>query len=103
VTDPTEIPRRGSFRDRETELLKFAVDLRCAPACILFCHLADEPSNLLGDLRSPAARTGSPMPVQAEAGAMPTDDSLGLGDDENISLAGPATAKICPEESVQRV
>ena len=35
---PAQIPSHGSFRYFETELLELAVDFRCAPAHILFCH-----------------------------------------------------------------
>ena len=98
-----EIPSHGSFRHLETELLKFAVDLGCAPTGILFCHLADEPSNLLGDLRPTAVRAGSPTPVQVEAGAMPADDSFGLDDDEYLGLARPDAMQGNPKQPVERV
>ena len=39
----------------------------------------------------------------AETGAVPTDDSLGFHDDQNIFPAGPEVAQGGPEESVQPV
>ena len=35
-------------------------------------------ANLLGDLRSSTARSGSPAPVEPEAGAVPADDGIGF-------------------------
>ena len=78
AASPAEIPGYSSFRDHEAEFLKFAVDLRCAAADILFCHLADEIAKLTGDPRPAPARPGSPAPVEAEAGAVPADDGLRL-------------------------
>jgi hypothetical protein len=66
VTSTTNLPQvssHGPFRLLEPELLQFAMDLWGAPACILFCHPADEPSNLLGDLGPTAARPGTPAPI----------------------------------------
>jgi hypothetical protein len=48
----TNLPQVSSdcpFGQFKTELLKFSVDLWGAPACVLFCHPADEPSNFLGE------------------------------------------------------
>ena len=47
TTNSPQVPSHGPFRQLETELLQFSVDLWGTPARILFCHLADEPSNLL--------------------------------------------------------
>ena len=64
----------GPLRDDETELQKLTVDLRCAPAGILFRHPADERTDLVGDFGPTAVRTGSPTPVETKTGAMPADD-----------------------------
>jgi len=100
---PAQIPSHGSFRDLETERLQFAVDLRCAPADILLCHPADEITNLSGDPRPATPRSGSPEPVETEAGAVPADDGLGLDDDQNVGPPAPKAVEGCREEPVEGV
>src|SRR5690349_12013619 len=79
------------------------MDLGRAPIRILLRHAADQHPNLFGDLRSAASAPGSPTPVQPETGAVPTDDRLGLHNDQNLFPAGPEEAEGGPEESVQPV
>jgi hypothetical protein len=79
------------------------VDPGGTPACILFRHPADEPSDLVGDLRPAAARAGSPTPVQAETGAMPADNGLRLHDDQDALPTRPKTTQSTPEEAVEGV
>ena len=87
----------------ETELLKLAVDLGSTPIPILPCQALDQNTNLVGDLWPTAAWTGSPAPIETEAGAMPTDHGFGLDDDHDIAPARPTVAEGGPEESVQAV
>ena len=103
AANPAQIPSHGSFRDLETELLQFAVDLRCAPADILLCHPVDEIANLPGDPRPAASRSGSPAPVEMEAGAVPTDDGLGLDDEQDVGPPGPKAVEGCPDEPIEGV
>jgi hypothetical protein len=100
--DPPKIPSYGPFRDDEAEFLKFAVNAGRAPR-ILFRHLADQPLNLLGDLRPAAPWPGTPTPVQPKTRAAPADDGLGLDDDQDAGPTGPAAAESGPEAPVQGV
>jgi hypothetical protein len=101
--DPPKIPGDGPFRDDEAELLKFAVDIRCAPACIFFRQASDQRPGLFGDLRPTAARSGSPAPVQPKTRAVSADDGLGLHDDQDVGPTGPEAAEGGPEEPVHGV
>ena len=92
-----------SITPARTLLLKFAVDFRCAPTRVLFRHLADQSSNLLGDLRPTAARSGTPTPIQPKTRAVPADDGLGLDDDQDVGPMGPEAAEGRPEEPVEGV
>src|SRR5882762_4987223 len=80
----TQIPGDRPLRDHEAELQHLAMDLGGSPVRVLLGQSSDQPPNLLGDLRSAATGTGSPTPVQPEAGTVPADDGLGLHDDEHV-------------------
>jgi hypothetical protein len=70
---------------------------------ILLRQSLDQNANLLGDLRSPASRPGSPAPIETEAGAVPADHSAGLHENQDVGPAGPTLAESRPEESVHGV
>ena len=89
--------------DPTTQFQEFSVNLGCTPSCILFRHLADQGSNLCGDLRPATAPSRMPAPVETETSTMPADDSLGFDNLEDIHPAGPATRQGSPEEPVQGV
>ena len=80
----SQIARDGPFRDDIAELLQLAVDLRRSPVRVLVRQASDQTSDLLRDLRSATVAAGTPMPIEPEAGAVPSDDRLGLDDDEAI-------------------
>jgi hypothetical protein len=101
--DLPKISRHGPFRDDETELLQLSVDLGRSPIRVFLRQATDQYANLFGDLRSAASAPRSPAPVQPETSAVPTDDSLGVHDDQNISPARPEVAEGSPKESVQPV
>jgi hypothetical protein len=103
TTNSPQVSSHGPFRQLETELLQFSVDLWGTPARILFCHLADEPSNLLANLWPTAARPGTPAPVPAEARAMPADDGLGPDNNENFGPARPELQQYSPKQPIQSV
>src|SRR6185503_5730622 len=84
-----QVSSHGSFGDDQTQFQEFSVNFGCTPSCILMRHLADQGSNLLGDLRSATARSRMQAPVEAETGPMPADDGLGFDDLEDIRPAGP--------------
>src|SRR5687768_3657022 len=55
AADSPQVSSHGSFGDGETQFQEFSVNLGCTPSCILLRHLADQSSNLLGDLWPAAA------------------------------------------------
>ena len=79
------------------------MDLRGSPALVLLRQSSDQNANLLGDLRSPDARPGSPAPIEMEAGAVPADHGVGFHENQNVGPAGPTLAESRPEESVQGI
>src|SRR5215472_9759126 len=101
AVDSPQVASHGSLADDETQFQEFSVNLGCTPSCILFRHLANQGSNLLGDLRPATARSRMPAPIQPETSPMPADDGLGFDNLEDIHPAGPATRQGSPEESVQ--
>ena len=103
ATHSPQVSRHGSFGDDQTQFQEFSVNLGCTPSCILFRHLADQRSNLCGDLRSATARSRMPAPVEAETSPMPADDGLGFDDLEDIHPAGPEARQGSPEEPVEGV
>jgi hypothetical protein len=103
ATDSPKVPGHASFRDLQPEFQEFSVDLRSTPARILVRHPADERTDFVGDLGPTALRPGPPTPVEAETGAMPADDGLGLHDEEDVGPVGPNAAQGSPEEPVQPI
>jgi len=79
------------------------MDFGRSPTGVLLRQAPDQHTHLLGDLRSAAARPGTPARIEAETSAVPADDGLGLDDDEDVGPAGPTTAQGSPKESVERV
>ena len=95
---PHDCPRMARGQDGSLRLscmtLTFTAPRRfiptlSAPAGILLCHPADEIADLPGDRRPAASPSGSPAPVQTEAGAVPADDGLGLDDEQDFVPPGP--------------
>ena len=99
----SQIARDSPFRDDEAELLQLAVDFGRSPVRVLVRQASDQLTYLLRDLRSATFVAGTPAPVETEARVMPTDNGLGLHDDEDISPAVPDGAEGRPKESVNRV
>jgi hypothetical protein len=91
-----------SARDK-AELLQLAVNPGSAPARVLVGQASDQHTNLLGDLRSAAARPGTPMPVKAKTSAVPADNRLGLHDDKDILPARRTVPQHRPEKPVRRI
>jgi hypothetical protein len=96
----SQIPSHTSFRDAEPEFLEFTVDLRRSPVRVLIRKASDEYANLFCDLWSTSLRPGTPSPIETETGAVPTDNSLRLHDDEDIAPTRPTAAESRPEEAV---
>src|SRR5215831_5679156 len=90
----SQIPRDSPFRDDEAEFLQFAMDLRRSPLRILVRQASDQNSNFYGDSRPAAEWPGSSAPIEAKAGAMPADHSLGFHDDEDIRPATPDARRV---------
>jgi hypothetical protein len=77
------------------------MDFGRAPVRIFIGQAPDQNANLSGDLRAASAGTGAPTPVEAESGAMPTDDGFGLDDDEGFGPTGPTATEGIPEDPIQ--
>ena len=63
----------------------------------------DQSANLLGNLWSSTAWSGSPAPIETEAGAVPTYHGVGFHENQDVRPAGPTLAKCRPKESVPGV
>ena len=77
------------------------MDARRTPEWVGTAHR----SNQLADLARDCGPSGSsvpnlPGPKQAEAFAVPGDDSLGLDDDQSGSPIGPDSGQPCPQETI---
>jgi hypothetical protein len=83
----TQIAGDSPLRGNESGLQQLAIELGDAPVPILLRQTSDQPPDLIGDPRSAASSAGSPSPVQPEAGTVPTDGSLGLHDNQNVTPA----------------
>ena len=103
TSDVPQIAGNGAFGNDETKLLQFAMDFGRAPVRIFIGQATDQNANLFGDLRPASAGTGAPTPVEAESGAMPTDDGFGLDDDKGFGPTGPTATEGNPEDPVQPV
>ena len=91
----------GCLRDIEPEFEQFTVDPRCSPTWVGARHLPDE----FADLRcnrgsSPRISPAFPGPVQSEASPVPSDDSLGLHDGEDLGPVLPNPGQQGPKEAV---
>ena len=83
-----EISRDGGKPNRDPKLRKFSPDLSGAPA-VLSCESANEGLYVSRNGRTPGSAPRNRSPVEAESLAMPSDDGLGLNDDQNIFPPGP--------------
>jgi hypothetical protein len=91
----------AGLTDVETKLEQFAVDAGCTPQRVVPTRLADQFPNVLGDGGPPGPAVADlPCPEQAEAFAMPSNDSFWLNDDEGRAPADPEPGQPCPEESI---
>ena len=79
------------------------MNLGCTPIGILFGQAGDQVPKFLGNSGSAATRSGAPAPVEAEAGALQSDDGFVFDEEEDIGTAGPEAAENGPKESVARV
>ncbi len=70
--------------DLDADLEQFAADALGTPETVVRCHLLDQADGLGRELRVARPRARFPFPDQAEAFPMPTQDSLGLDDEERF-------------------
>jgi hypothetical protein len=94
--------RDRSLRNIKTEHKEFSVDARRSPSRVLSNHLEDQLANLFGDPPSPDLLTnsGDQFPIQTEPRSVPTDDSFGRDDNENLFPSRPESTNRDPEEPV---
>ena len=98
--DATQIAGHGPFGDDKSKLLQFRVDLGSTPIGILFGQPGDQIPDFLSDPRPTARRSGTPVPVETKAGAMPSDDGFWFDNEKHIRPAGPEATESGPEEPV---
>ena len=101
---PAHPAQNRSFRDVEAEHLQFAVDAWCAPGLILCHHAKDEVTEILIHALPACAfpMPRQPRPIQPEPIPMPTDDGLGLHNDESFFPIRPQSTEKPPEDSIIR-
>ena len=78
------------------------MNARCAPGAILGDHAKDEgPQFLVHAFSSHTLATaGEPGPIELEPSAMPTNDRLGLNDEERLLPARPEFAEGNPKQPI---
>jgi hypothetical protein len=103
ATDAAQIPSHSSFRDGETEVLQFPMDLGSTPIGIFLSQPHDQVPQFLSNSRSAASRSGPPAPVETKAGAVPCADGFWFDNQKDIGPAGPKLAEGGPEEPVAGV
>jgi len=79
------------------------MDFGSAPIRVFVGKAHDQVPQFLRNSRSTAARSRSPAPEEAKAGAVPSDDSFWLDNQEDIGPTGPKAAEGGPEEAVARI
>lgn len=94
--------QHGSFGNPEAEHLQLAMNPRRAPGGVLSNHSEDQFPQFLSRGSSsyahPAPRNS--LPVQLESGAMPTDNSFWLNNENRPLPARPEAAQKSPEELI---
>jgi len=93
----------ATFGNNESDLQQLAVNPGCPPVGVLFRQPLHQSTDILGDPRMSATRSGTPAPVGPEIGAVPHDDGLGLQDHEEVGPARPRPAEHGPEAAIQGV
>src|SRR5262249_30865024 len=73
------------LRHLKSELKQLTMNARRSPKRVFHAHLPDQGAQLRADLRPPSPRAGSPTPIAAKAGSMPTNNGLRLNDSEHSS------------------
>lgn len=93
--------RHRPLGDVEAKHPPFPVDAWGTPGRVLGRQSPDQRAKLGSDAR-PASATaaGEPVPVEAEAGAVPADACLGLPDHENLGPASPEAMLDDPEPEI---
>ena len=96
-----QVARDAALGDVEAEAQQFPVDAGRAPG-ILRGHPPDESADLAREGRAAGARaaSGQPVPVDAEAGAVPAHDRVWPDDGEALGPAAPEAAQQDPEDPI---
>jgi hypothetical protein len=92
----------GSLRDLEAEHLQFAMNPVCTPSRVFPDHSEDQLAEL-GASRFACNENmfaGPPFPIHPESGPMPTDDCVGLNEDQGFSPSGPQPMQGEPEKTI---
>ena len=84
-------PQNGSFRNLEPKHLQFAMNSGRTPSTVLPDHLVDQLAKFQAGRFAPYRNmfTGKAFPIQPGSGPMPTDDGVGLNEDQSFSPSGP--------------
>ena len=78
------ILRDAGLSDLKAELEQLAVDARRTPQRIVNAHPPDQRAQVRVDLRPASKGAGFPTPVQAEASAVPSHESLGADNRDGL-------------------
>src|SRR5687767_387020 len=91
----------GWLGDLDAEFQQLTVNPRCPPAWVVATHHPNQIANLVGYAGSTwLATMNLPRPEQTKALPVPSDDRLGLDDDQKGSPVGPNPPQPKPEDSV---
>ena len=91
----------GGIRDFDSEFGQFGLDAFAAPGGIAGPHLPNEVDELAVRGGSAAAGKGFPAPKQAQAQPMPSDDRLGLAEEQALLPVRPNRPQCEPQETIR--
>src|SRR5262249_54574301 len=80
-SDAPHVLLDGALADLDTDLEQLAADALGSPQTAAASHVANEVNRFLRDW-GPITRAGSALPEEAEASAVPSNDGLGLDEDD---------------------
>ena len=90
----------GGLRYVMAEQCEFSFVSRRSPSDVFNTHTTHQCADLHNDLWSSHLRSRLPAPVASEALAVPTEDRLGLDDDDGGAPLDPDSREPCPEDSM---
>src|SRR5439155_19129018 len=96
----SHVSGHGRLADLEAELQEFAMASRRTPELVRCRHPANEQTDIRRDDRSTQTASAFPCPEQAEAAAVPGEDSLRFDDYNGCTPSVPEFRQPDPQHAV---